>query len=285
MEIWKMNIDRLRLIEKERAEDPRHQGLQINEQEILRFASDRFSQPRQKFRWNGRQIRNAFQIASSLAHFDARKDNIQPRLTGEHFRMIQLVTEDFDKFMQETKGKTDGELAFDRGDRADYWSPNNDRPDGFANHDGLPSGPIGRFEVTEWPNPPPQRGRAKDHSTQNDHYGNTFQSLWPLSPRSLQQRSQSGRLPSFSFQSPPTMFASGRDNSHRYKPNNQETNSGDSGQDERHFSQERKSDPEISMGRCLDSKRTGDDFDFDATPTKRKRTMGDCQYDQTALSP
>lgn len=37
--------------------------------------------------------------------------------------MIHIVTEDFDNFMQEAVGKSDGELAFERGDRADHWSP------------------------------------------------------------------------------------------------------------------------------------------------------------------
>src|SRR5260370_716021 len=80
IDIWKLNIDRLRKVEKERSKDLGHEPLQINEQEVMRFAKERFNQDQSKFRWNGRQIRNAFQIASSLAHFDARNDRIQPRL-------------------------------------------------------------------------------------------------------------------------------------------------------------------------------------------------------------
>jgi hypothetical protein len=111
MEIWKMNIDRLRKVETERCKNTDLQPLQINEQEILRPADEKFDKYSSKYRWNGRQIRNAIQIASSLAHFDARKDNTQPRLTTEHFKMIHIVTEDFDQFMQEAVCKTDGELA------------------------------------------------------------------------------------------------------------------------------------------------------------------------------
>jgi hypothetical protein len=122
MDIWKMNIDRLRKVEQERCMDTDSQPLQISEQEILRLAEEKFYEYKGKFRWNGRQIRNAIQIASSLAHFDARKDDIQPRLTTEHFQMIHVVTEDLYHFMQETVSKTDGEMAFERGELADHWS-------------------------------------------------------------------------------------------------------------------------------------------------------------------
>ncbi|RDW84237.1 hypothetical protein BP6252_01827 [Coleophoma cylindrospora] len=121
MDIWKLNIDRLRQVEKDRSEAVSHEPLQINEKGILRFAKEKFHQDHNRNRWNGRQIRNAFQIASSLANFDARKDGIQPRLSVEHFKMIHTVTDDFDKYIKEAKGKSDGELAFDRGDRADHW--------------------------------------------------------------------------------------------------------------------------------------------------------------------
>ncbi len=147
MEIWQLNVNRLRIVERERCREveekyqngiaasssvsneiqPSHQLLmQINEQDILRFAEDKFNQNGGGAGWNGRQIRNAFQIASSLAHFDARRYNTRPRLTVDHFKMIHLVTEDFDRFMQEAAGKTDAEHAFERGDRADHWRPDPD---------------------------------------------------------------------------------------------------------------------------------------------------------------
>ncbi|KAH8878821.1 P-loop containing nucleoside triphosphate hydrolase protein, partial [Thozetella sp. PMI_491] len=109
MDIWQLNIDRLRIVERERCRETTEGKHNHHDAEILRFAEERYSQNNGRAGWNGRQIRNAFQIASSLAHFDARRDNTRPRLTIDHFKMIQLVTEDFDRFMQETVGKTDAE--------------------------------------------------------------------------------------------------------------------------------------------------------------------------------
>lgn len=122
-EIWSMNIDRLEKIEQERCAKTGGQPLKIMRKRILRFAEETFKEKKME-RWNGRQIRNAFQIASSLAHYDARKEGTsQPRLTVEHFKMIQTVTDDFDEYMHETIGKTDGEQAFERGDRSDHFVP------------------------------------------------------------------------------------------------------------------------------------------------------------------
>lgn len=199
MDIWKLNIDRLRKLEKERCEHLGHELLQINEHEILRFAKEKFNQGRSKFRWNGRQIRNAFQIASSLAHFDARKDGIQPRLTVDHFKMIHLVTEDFDGFMQEAKGKTDGELAFDRGDRADHWDPEEGKAEGVHSYEtplspcgtrfagGLGLGPRNTYS---------RRRQASPFRNQGEHANNNYHSFHPPSPRLFQQRPDMGRTPS-----------------------------------------------------------------------------------------
>lgn len=65
--------------------------------------------------WNGRQIRNAFQIASSLAHYEfaeaaeaaARKGTQRPAapvLDGALFEKVQMSTQSFDRHMQETRG-------------------------------------------------------------------------------------------------------------------------------------------------------------------------------------
>ena len=203
IDIWKLNIDRLRKVEKERCGNRAHELLQINEQEIMRFAKEKFNQDRSKFRWNGRQIRNAFQIASSLAHFDARKDIIQPRLTVGHFKTIHMVTEDFDMFMQEVKGKTDGELAFDRGDRADHWDPEEGKAEGmhsygtpflfqggtrFASGSGL--GPLNTYS---------QRHQANPFRNPGENASNNFHGLHPPSTRFFQQRPDMGRTPSITF--------------------------------------------------------------------------------------
>lgn len=141
-DIWQMNIERLHKIEEQRCEGMDEQPLQIHEKEILDFAIKQFYQDEGKGRWNGRQIRNSFQIASSLAYFDARKRHsqlrerqsdtvLQPKLDVEHFQMIHRITDDFDQYMQETVGNSDAALAFERDDRADHWNPRQVGPEKF----------------------------------------------------------------------------------------------------------------------------------------------------------
>lgn len=74
--IWRMNLDRLSQIEDERSQVTGERRLTIARDEILKFAEDLFIID--DMRWNGRQIRNAFLIASALARFDkhAEEDTI-----------------------------------------------------------------------------------------------------------------------------------------------------------------------------------------------------------------
>ena len=205
MDIWKMNIDRLRKVEKERCMETDLHPLQINEQEILRLADDKFHEYKGKFRWNGRQIRNAIQIASSLARFEARKDDIPPRLTTEHFKMIHVVTEDFDQFMQEAVGKTDGEMAFERGDRADHWSPEQTRAGEVLCYDPavvstdrgrLRGGPIG---LGRQQSPLTGRRQSSPFDRNQDEASNALGLLIPSPNRLATQRPLVGRPPSISF--------------------------------------------------------------------------------------
>lgn len=118
-EIWAMNIERLEKIEQERClRNPNAQPLRIANKGIRRFAEGIFQKGTI---WNGRQIRNAFQVASSLAHYEARRDGAPPMLRVEHFKTIHIVTEDFEEYVKETIGKTSGEQAYERGDRADHF--------------------------------------------------------------------------------------------------------------------------------------------------------------------
>ncbi|KAK4187374.1 hypothetical protein QBC35DRAFT_498874 [Podospora australis] len=127
MDIWRMNIQRLERIEAERSDKTGGARMEIHEHKILRFAEKMFQKQKRQNRWNGRQIRNAFQVASSLAHYDARKANVSPELTVKHFKLVKGVTEDFDDFMHETLGKDEADMAFERGDRADHFVARRDR--------------------------------------------------------------------------------------------------------------------------------------------------------------
>jgi len=205
-----MNIDRMRKVENERCQGTDLQPLQINEHEILRLAEEKFYEYRGKSRWNGRQIRNAIQIASSLAHFDARKDKIQPRLTIEHFKMIHIVTEDFDHFMQETVGKSDGELAFERGDRADHWSPEQLRAGEIQSYDpgtSLSSGG-GRFGGVASPgqrHPSATGRRPSGIFDRNQNDSPHIRGLHLPAPDSSNQRPSLGRPSSISFNNEPDL--------------------------------------------------------------------------------
>jgi hypothetical protein len=136
-EIWMVNIQRLRIIDAQRCEGGDDQPLHIFEEDIMNFAQRHFHQnSKTKQWWNGRQIRNAFQMASSLAYCDAKKrhdelkqshpdaPSVRPKLDVEHFVMIQTMTDDFNKFIEETHGgKTHADRAYNASDRADHWHP------------------------------------------------------------------------------------------------------------------------------------------------------------------
>ncbi|KAJ5755684.1 hypothetical protein N7533_005227 [Penicillium manginii] len=77
-----------------------------------------------KGEWNGRQIRNAFLIASALAH--SEKTNGVPKgankcdLRAKHFRTVAEAQSGFERYLFETTGTTDEKAAHDQGTRADH---------------------------------------------------------------------------------------------------------------------------------------------------------------------
>jgi hypothetical protein len=265
MDIWKLNINRLRKVEKERCENLGKEPLQINEQELLRFAKEKFNQERGDSGWNGRQIRNAFQIGSSLAHFDARRDGITPRLSVEHFKMIYRVTQDFDTYMQETKGKSDGGLAFDRGDRSDHWKATEGRIEGAHSYEPQLGGSGSRFAggmgLGKWmkANDFPQQRPVSPFSS--DINNNSY-SLQPTSPRLFQSRPQLGRNPSITINHGPQ--ASLRDGERSPRTGSNEYN----GQGYDHFSPDGANGHEISGG--WKRGREMSDLDTQGWPKRRK---------------
>ncbi|KAE8321383.1 hypothetical protein BDV39DRAFT_17554 [Aspergillus sergii] len=129
--IWKINLERLRLIEEERSKATSKEALSIDTAGILNFARELFT--RQSVKWNGRQIRNAFLIASSLARFDKYTEEAQSPnnaetgtahhsfdIRADHFKVVANAATGFDHYMHETKGKNDGEIAWLERVRADY---------------------------------------------------------------------------------------------------------------------------------------------------------------------
>ncbi|ROV87890.1 hypothetical protein VMCG_10295 [Cytospora schulzeri] len=62
-------------------------------------------------RWNGRQIRNAFQTAMALAEYDARGSGKAPVITAKHFDTIANASADFAKYVTEVHGADADQIA------------------------------------------------------------------------------------------------------------------------------------------------------------------------------
>jgi hypothetical protein len=153
LDIWSLNLRRLQQIE----ENQNWQGLQqapieIDRDGIMAFAEGLFANG---ILWNGRQIRNAFQVARSVAFSDAHAAasldkpwELKRRLEVRHFRLIANVSEDFERYRQQVfSGMTDADLAREMEQRADDFRGGWNAPQVARHHErgGL-----------AWPPTPPE---------------------------------------------------------------------------------------------------------------------------------
>ncbi|KAI8635572.1 hypothetical protein F5Y19DRAFT_14764 [Xylariaceae sp. FL1651] len=147
-EIWQINMQRLKLVEAEQSKHDILGPMEILEGEILDFAESQFN-TKPQHRWNGRQIRNAFQVARSLARADAaaERDRIlssgshdkipAPRLDVKYFWEMNEMGMHFNEYLQSIyHGKTDGDLAHEMEVRNDEWK--NPRPRYSYHHTDSP---------------------------------------------------------------------------------------------------------------------------------------------------
>ncbi|KAJ8127181.1 hypothetical protein O1611_g6455 [Lasiodiplodia mahajangana] len=156
-DIFRMNISRLNEIESQRRDTTGQPALEIDEQSIIRFAKRHFkdNEKARTAAWNGRQIRNAFQIASSMARYDwshskSTSKSKAPVLDKEHFQRVASATKQFHNYLKEARGKDNSALAHEHGERdddfvvesgyPDHWSPSNTR----SLHRHLTAGPSSR---------------------------------------------------------------------------------------------------------------------------------------------
>ncbi|CAH0003988.1 unnamed protein product [Clonostachys byssicola] len=121
-DIFKINIAKLKEIEAERHRMTGEAPLVIKDAEILEFATKHYEDlARSTGCWNGRQIRSAFQIASSLAiHSHANQSALArsrgqlpaaaPVLDRSFFEKVQLSTQSFDKHMKKESGMYEQEV-------------------------------------------------------------------------------------------------------------------------------------------------------------------------------
>ncbi|KAI9838308.1 MAG: hypothetical protein M1819_005576 [Sarea resinae] len=125
--IWEMNLDRT---------VKRKQGMMDCEKgDIMNFAIAHYRDtfPTES-NWNGRQIRNAFITASSLAEYEKTKEDKRrkaesksdvpfglAKLERKHFVTVAQASQDFDDYIAKTIGQTDAERALNSSERADNF--------------------------------------------------------------------------------------------------------------------------------------------------------------------
>ena len=131
--IFRNNIERLLIIEKQKGEGKDHRKLYIEEDEIVQFSRDHYKRTQPGMgRWNGRQIRNAFLVAASLAHYEGKDKPAerQKQLGKTHFEDVERAIEQYDRFRESTLQGTDSDVAYNRYERDDNFVPNNEPPRG-----------------------------------------------------------------------------------------------------------------------------------------------------------
>lgn len=145
-DIFKLNIERLQRIQEQRAEAG-GERLTILSSQIMRFAEDHYhAYTDHEGRWNGRQIRNAFQIAAGLAHLDgddetteqSEGDRAQKQLGRLQFQEVADAIVNYDRFRVKVLGKYDDEIARDRMERpAHHWDQDRPRGSGYGGSGGV----------------------------------------------------------------------------------------------------------------------------------------------------
>lgn len=115
-DIFRLNVAKLREIESQRHQLTGEPAMLIKEAEIVDFASRHYEEhARLSGCWNGRQIRNAFQITSSLARHNyadlmalaksrGQQGPAAPVLDRGLFEKVQMSTQSFERHMRETRG-------------------------------------------------------------------------------------------------------------------------------------------------------------------------------------
>ncbi|KAK7744277.1 hypothetical protein SLS62_010304 [Diatrype stigma] len=125
--IFHTNMKRLQKTEEQQHKVSGKPKLFILEQDILKFATDHFNKyPKGKGAWNGRQIRNAFMVAASLARYEAEKPGLagtdfQPQLRYSHFQEVERLFEDYGRFRAHVLGGDDSRKAFLNEERDDDY--------------------------------------------------------------------------------------------------------------------------------------------------------------------
>jgi hypothetical protein len=119
--IWNMNIERLELMD-----------VDYDPVKVRAFLDQFWEKTRSKElksrRWNGRQIKNAFQTSLALARWEFHDKHDggklkRPRLETKHFEMVEMTSTHFDEYINEVSEHPEGgayaSRAMKRGYRKD----------------------------------------------------------------------------------------------------------------------------------------------------------------------
>ncbi|ROT42241.1 hypothetical protein SODALDRAFT_318970 [Sodiomyces alkalinus F11] len=124
LNVFRINIDRLRQAEKQQSEVSGQRPLLPVESDILQFAADHCdAHPKGKGAWNGRQIRNAFMIAAAMARDEAEQQppEFQPQLRYWHFKQVEKLMGEYTRFRSRVLGKDDSQRALLNEERDDDY--------------------------------------------------------------------------------------------------------------------------------------------------------------------
>ncbi|KAF6837852.1 AAA family ATPase [Colletotrichum plurivorum] len=165
VEILKSNLSRLPRQEHAKDKSSLDGYLLVYDDAIINFVTseyERYSKETGKKRgpWNGRQIRNAVQIAAGLAlyeHESVMKGNnaLPAPLNAQQFQAVAATTSEFEKYLKLTKSADEDYLAHHRSERAAHYDEPQEeyqgyerRPDAGRHHSaprdvyrGPPAGP------------------------------------------------------------------------------------------------------------------------------------------------
>lgn len=125
VKLFEFNVDRMREIEDlKSAADPEYRKLHLKKGQIVQFGRDhykKYASEKGIGRWNGRQIRNAFLIAASLAHYGEPEDEddkeLQKQLNKGHFEKVDKTTVLYDNYRRGMFNKDDDARAFEKEER------------------------------------------------------------------------------------------------------------------------------------------------------------------------
>jgi hypothetical protein len=126
LKIWDMNLDRtLGPGSKVRGD----------KKKIMKFAAEHFDR-NETARWNGRQIRNAFQTATALAEYEAQQRKQQDdttdatpsfpptgtfKLKVHHFETVEAASSVFENYINDVAGTTAADRTYKKGNRNDNF--------------------------------------------------------------------------------------------------------------------------------------------------------------------